>query len=221
MVFKRMNYEEMLAAEPLMDPPNHFSESYAAYLEEHVPHEKAVLLAAKIREREAELKERLSPDLKPPEKMRAEVFIYPFIAVYQVLIEDGWDRFDAHCQTRQFFLNQMSPKQPKYAHMHEKKGFFKGFVEGNLRMFEMDPSLTCEVVKNDGKEFFFNCTRCLYVDLCGSCGVPELVDIFCDGDYTYMGLIRNVKLIRTGTLGRGNDYCDFRLIDLSGDAERD
>ena len=57
----------------------------------------------------------------------------------------------------------------------------------------------------------FNYSRCFYLDTLTSCGAPELTPSFCKTDEVMAELFpAGVRFIRTNTLARGGDCCDFQ-----------
>lgn len=68
-------------------------------------------------------------------------------------------------------------------------------------------------VRLDGGEIYFDFTRCLYKDVCDAEDCPELCCVFCaNDDIVFAGLMPKIRFERSGTLGRGDDCCDFHFI---------
>lgn len=53
--------------------------------------------------------------------------------------------------------------------------------------------------------------KCPYKEYLDELGCPELITAFCDSDNYSYGNLRGVRFIRKGTLGYGDNKCDFRL----------
>ena len=63
------------------------------------------------------------------------------------------------------------------------------------------------------KQVAFNMHACFYLDSLTKFGVPELIPVFCGlDDLIYENVSPHLRWQRTGTLGRGDAYCDFRFI---------
>lgn len=59
--------------------------------------------------------------------------------------------------------------------------------------------------------------RCLYRDVLTVLGAPELTSLFCKmDDLIYSQLAPEINFIRTKTMGRGDDCCNFRFCRGSG-----
>ncbi len=208
-----MNYDELdkLGAECLApDFPN----EYPKCLETMTDRATAEVLTARIKAREKELAEEYKDKLPEDQWKRSVNGIFPFIAAYQVLRKEGWTTFDAITMTRRLLYQAVSWKQPMYFRMHEAGSSFEKLAEDNEKFMSQDTSLVSTIERKTDKEHFFTVHKCLYFTLCTEQDVQELATIFCDADYVIMGLVRNVKLIRTTTIGRGDACCDFHLFKM-------
>jgi len=54
-------------------------------------------------------------------------------------------------------------------------------------------------------------TACPYNRYFTALGCPELTKIFCENDERTYGNLPGLQFIRTSTLGKGGDRCDFYL----------
>ena len=64
---------------------------------------------------------------------------------------------------------------------------------------------------NKKGEYRMDITQCPYNRYFAELGCPELTKIFCGNDDRVYGDLPGLEFIRTGTLGRGADKCDFYL----------
>ncbi|WP_026659419.1 L-2-amino-thiazoline-4-carboxylic acid hydrolase [Butyrivibrio sp. AC2005] len=64
---------------------------------------------------------------------------------------------------------------------------------------------------NKKGEYRMDVTECPYRRYFTELGCPELTKIFCGNDDRVYGNLPGLEFIRTGTLGRGADKCDFYL----------
>lgn len=64
---------------------------------------------------------------------------------------------------------------------------------------------------NKKGEYRMDVTECPYRRYFKELGCPELTKIFCGNDDRIYGNLPGLEFIRTGTLGRGADKCDFYL----------
>ena len=53
--------------------------------------------------------------------------------------------------------------------------------------------------------------KCPYKEYLTELGCPELITAFCDSDNYLYGDLKGVRFVRRGTLGYGDERCDFRL----------
>lgn len=61
-------------------------------------------------------------------------------------------------------------------------------------------------------EYRMDVTSCPYCRYLTELGCPELTKIFCENDERIYGRLPGLKFERTGTLGKGAERCDFRLV---------
>jgi hypothetical protein len=64
---------------------------------------------------------------------------------------------------------------------------------------------------NKKGEYRMDITECPYNRYFTELGCPELTKVFCENDDRVYGNLPGLEFIRTGTLGRGADKCDFYL----------
>ncbi len=64
---------------------------------------------------------------------------------------------------------------------------------------------------NKKGEYRMDITQCPYNRYFTELGCPELTKIFCGNDDRIYGNLPGLEFVRTGTLGRGADKCDFYL----------
>lgn len=74
------------------------------------------------------------------------------------------------------------------------------------------PNAEYQIVKAEGKEYYYDITRCRLVELIESAGHPELKDAFCAGDGLYFELRQpEISFARESAIGEGNETCKFRF----------
>ena len=56
----------------------------------------------------------------------------------------------------------------------------------------------------------FNCTQCGLMIWLEEQGAPEICPVFCNTDYVTASYMTEIRLVRTKTIGYGDDICDFR-----------
>lgn len=92
--------------------------------------------------------------------------------------------------------------------MHTWPWFFRKLMGTQIRLSEakgwlFDPS--------EQKEAFwaFTCTQCGLMLWLTEQGVPEICPVFCNADYVTAAYMTGLKLVRTKTIGYGDELCDF------------
>lgn len=56
----------------------------------------------------------------------------------------------------------------------------------------------------------FSCTQCGLMIWLEEQGAPEICPVFCNTDYVTASYMTGIRLVRTKTIGYGDDICDFR-----------
>lgn len=142
--------------------------------------------------------------------------LFPILAYYRVLREDGMDREAAldyvRKETRKAAAVQKEGMR-KLGNMPFAYIIYRLGVKKHMRKHFPDEGWETEWVKCNGKEIRFNLRRCIYQELCDQHNCPELCRIFCENDeISFSGLLPKIRFERTGTLGAGSACCDFHFI---------
>ncbi len=89
-------------------------------------------------------------------------------------------------------------------------GLFR--IAANQRMKEFPAEgWDMEYVEKSWERFAFNATRCFYLNTLTAYGAPELTPHFCTIDDIMAEMLPpSVRFVRTKTLGRGDELCDFQ-----------
>ena len=138
--------------------------------------------------------------------------IYPFAALYRVLLSENMSREEA--MEHMFAIMKMhtlNGNRKNYERMGKLPFFFPLF----RRMFTMGlsgDSWQVEWIANDPEHFEYNIRKCLWHDACKELGCPELCRIFCRIDeLNFTDVSRHLYFERSKTLGEGQDCCDFHF----------
>jgi hypothetical protein len=67
-----------------------------------------------------------------------------------------------------------------------------------------------EIIEDSADCFAVNVYRCFILDTLTAHGAPELTALYCQTDDWLAETLPQVKWLRTRTLGRGDELCDFR-----------
>ncbi len=151
-------------------------------------------------------------DLSEKEKVHTEKMIFPRAAIYLQmvkyipqedalsLIEDAVkagvepDRKRLHIATKLPFIRPL---------------FFKIFHKMIDSMFNEETDFRIEELEYDSKHYRVDVLQCPYIKYCELLGCKELTSTFCLSDERVYGDMCSIAFERQGTIGRGNDKCDF------------
>jgi hypothetical protein len=152
----------------------------------------------------------------PALRKHLEENILPGLALYQVLLDKGYEQVDALETVEQLYqvvtrsgrrTFELLGRFPVYYQL--LRATVRRFMERNFP----PEGWQVEWVEVSGEQVAFNMHACFYVDVLGEYGVPELTPVFCGlDDYIYEGVSPHVRWARTGTIGRGDALCDFRYV---------
>lgn len=151
-------------------------------------------------------------DLSKKEKIHTEQMIFPRAAIYLQmikyisceesisLIEESVrigvepDRKRLHIATKIPFVSPL---------------FFKIFHKMIGTMFNGDAGFKFAEIEFDSKHYRVDVLQCPYMKYCELLGCKELTGTFCLSDDRVYGDMCGITFERQGTIGRGNDKCDF------------
>ena len=182
---------------------------------EEIGRERAGRIAAKAQRRYQGLCLENTSDSKA---LQAHTFkrIYPAIAVYEALTEDGIEQEKAAWYIREYFQRFAASFVPHMQRAIRIFGLAKRipalFMKISVKSFGTDAGFEYAFPESSGNEARFNIVHCPYYETCKRYGCPEITYVFCDGDDAGYGDL-HPKLIwgRTKTIGHGGDCCDFLL----------
>lgn len=76
-------------------------------------------------------------------------------------------------------------------------------------MFNGDAGFKFAEIQSDNKHYKVDVLQCPYMKYCELLGCKELTSTFCYSDDRVYGNMCGITFERKGTIGRGNDKCDF------------
>ncbi len=183
-------------------------------VEQHGPN-KAQALIAQVQKRYEELYRTRPRYDHPALRMHLEKNILPGVALYQVLLAEKGDQAAALAEVE--LLLQASAVE---SGLRKATANLK-YVPEPFRLLRLITPLIMqygypasgwetEFVEVSSQRIAFNIHRCFYLNTLTSYGAPELTRLFCQmDDVVYEALPASIRWERTGTLGRGNEMCDF------------
>lgn len=137
--------------------------------------------------------------------------ILPRIALYKVLIDEGFLRENVYQYMRKYMIDKIATKKhSSMVKMEMVPGFFP--IYKNIFLKIMRKTDLQESVQSAGSDYFdVTIKKCLWHTACVENNCEELCSIFCDVDDVTYGGLRKIGFTRTKTLGYGGDCCDFHL----------
>lgn len=176
---------------------------------------RGAFLAARIQARYEALYHERPHFTHPALRWHLEQNILPGLALYQALREEQGERDAALTETGSLLaLGSTSRALNRLTNMRKYLplpfALFRQIVRVSLLAY---PQQGWDIERREDSEnsFAFNIHRCFYLDVLTAYGAPELTAMFCQlDDMAYATLSPGIRWERTRTLGRGDDYCDFR-----------
>ncbi|MBQ9315863.1 MAG: L-2-amino-thiazoline-4-carboxylic acid hydrolase [Atopobiaceae bacterium] len=150
--------------------------------------------------------------LSKGERMHVEGYIMPTFALYREMSEEmgkeealallkGFARSNA-LVNRRFFERMVSIPWGKQL-------FLGGFAIMQPRAFGEGAGFAVRSAFSDATHVHLDIVGCPYQRMTAELGAPELCNLFCTNDDIIYGDLPGIKFSRTGTLGRGDEVCDF------------
>ncbi len=149
---------------------------------------------------------------QPALRWHLEQSILPGLALYQVMKEETGDEALAKARTGLLFDENGRQKFAYLKPLTKIPFFFPVFRVALKRLMAQNfpyPGWEIDWIRDDEKAIAFNIKSCIYLKVLTAYGAPELTPIFCHSDDAAMEGFTGMVFERKGTLGRGNEVCDF------------
>ena len=138
--------------------------------------------------------------------------IYPFAAVYEVLLQKGMAREEAMEHMFAVMKIRTMEGNRKFYHTLGKLPFFFSLFRKMFSTGLKGDSWKVEWVENSKDAFVYNIETCLWHDACRDLGYPELCQIFCRNDeINFTDVSSHLYFERSQALGYGGSCCDFHF----------
>ncbi len=142
--------------------------------------------------------------------------IYPSIAVFDALLDEGIERKDAEDFVTDYYRWRSSGMASKIQSIFKIPGLYKivpkFFFNMTQKSFGPQAGFTSENQFLGDGEMRFDMVKCPYHDKCLQYGCPEIVKGFCDADdICYGNMHPKISWDRTKTIGHGDGVCDFKV----------
>ena len=139
--------------------------------------------------------------------------ILPAIALYQTLQAEGWNMREIHDTLSDLISAGMRPQTALLrllAEVPDPFPVFRALLQKQMQWFYPAEGWQTDWQEDSPERVAFNISRCFYLDAFSAHGVPELTPIFCEqDDLLAEAFPPQIRWRRKGTLGKGDDVCDF------------
>lgn len=194
--------------------------------------EAAERIAARVQARYQELMAGRPAESHEALREHLEGQILPGLALYDVLRQaqdDGLSpskddtlrqlpQDEALAWVERWFVARMVPRRRQMARLGRFRLYYhvlRALVRPVMARSFPPQGWDVEWVEVSGEQVAFNMHSCYYLDTLTAYGVPELTAVYCAlDDRIYDGLSPHVRWVRSHTLGRGDELCDFRFVRL-------
>lgn len=138
--------------------------------------------------------------------------IYPFAAIYEVLLGSGMEKDKAMEHMFAIMKMQTMAGNRRFYQVLGKFPFFFSVFRKMFRTGLKGDSWTVDWIADDQEKFIYNIRTCLWHDTCTDLGYPELCRIFCRNDeLNFTDVSKHLYFERTEALGYGGKCCDFHF----------
>ena len=186
-----------------------------SHLKNKYSQEKAEAIMSKALERYAELLEE-NKDEPKAYYMHTRERIYPSIATFDALLNEGIDRKEAENFVTDYYRWRSGGMASKIKVIFKIPGLYKlvpkVFFSMTQKNFGPGAGFVSKNQYLDKGEMRFDMVKCPYNDKCTKYGCPEIVKGFCDADdICYGNMHPKISWDRTKTIGHGDGVCDFKV----------
>jgi hypothetical protein len=139
--------------------------------------------------------------------------ILPRIALYKALLELQYSP-ESSFTTVKKYLDEIVGKtmNDKLRAAEKIPGFFSIFRKKMYKEIAGNDNWKVRIQENSRNAIKYTISECLWYTACKENGCSELCQIFCDVDHIIYGNMKKVAFTRTGTIGKGQDCCDFSYV---------
>ncbi|MBN1485359.1 MAG: L-2-amino-thiazoline-4-carboxylic acid hydrolase [Chloroflexia bacterium] len=174
----------------------------------------AAMLMARVHSLHADLYERRPRFAHPALCEHLENNILPGLALYQVLREELGDQEAALAEVERLFVAAYAGFQrvlQLLGYFPDPFGLFARILPWVMQRSFPPEGWEVRWIGGDSDCIGMDIHRCFYLELLTQYGAPELTALYCQmDDVGFASLPAGIAWKRTGTLGRGDDCCDFR-----------
>ncbi|MDO5519909.1 MAG: L-2-amino-thiazoline-4-carboxylic acid hydrolase [bacterium] len=137
--------------------------------------------------------------------------ILPRIALYLTL-QRKMDKMKALDVVNDYLQSKVCEENIReYQKLEKLPCFFGLFKRIFTHIVLTSDNWTAKKVSSKPDAFQIDIHKCLWYDTCVEYGCPELTPLFCACDDTLYSALHKISFTRAGSIGRGNDICDFHF----------
>lgn len=147
--------------------------------------------------------------------MHLEQHILPGLVLYQVLLAEKGDQAAALAEVEMLLhagavRSSLRKATAALKYLPEPFMLIRLVTRAAMRFGFPASGWETEWIEDSDQRVAFNIHRCFYLNTLTTYGAPELTRLFCRmDDVVYEALPPSIQWERTGTLGRGDEVCDF------------
>lgn len=172
-------------------------------------------LYAKQEERLRKLVEKAHTGYTPQQMKTLKKVILPRVALYLTL-QNQPQKADAYRIVKEYMTEVVCKKTKKqYLELERMPFFFPIFRKAFLSITLKSDNWAAKLVCNEKDRFTVHIHQCLWYSACKDNGCPELCHIFCESDEINYGGLHKMKFVRKGSIGMGQQLCDFTFLQWS------
>lgn len=141
--------------------------------------------------------------------------IFTCMALYNTLVGCGTKEQEAEGIVFKVMYRYMKTQKEKFQKLAER-GWFWPLVKAIVPVgFKRGSGYGWAYTwhrRSAKNELRFECTKCIYKPILSKYGLERFAPKFCHNDIIVYGELPQTDFIRTKTLSRGDDVCDFKFI---------
>lgn len=138
--------------------------------------------------------------------------ILPRIALYLVLQDLPMEKADAYAVIREYLQTVVCTKMSKqYQRLENIPAFYYIFQRIFIQTTLTEDLWDATLEQKSKEDFAIDIHKCLWYDACVENKCPEICKLFCECDDENYGHLRKIGFHRTGSIGNGNEKCDFKF----------
>ncbi|UTC66806.1 MULTISPECIES: L-2-amino-thiazoline-4-carboxylic acid hydrolase [unclassified Treponema] len=142
--------------------------------------------------------------------------IYPGIAVFYALLDMGVEREKSALLLKNYYKKRSEKPAAMIQKIMKIPGLYKKvpkfFARMTKKVFGEPAGFKARFYEEKKDAIKFDMLVCPYQEICKKYGCPEIVEMYCDADdVCYGNMHPKIQWLRTKTLGKGGDCCDFEV----------